>query len=267
MDRKYYFITGLPRAGSTLLVNLLNQHPDIYASNTSGLPELVRGVRDGWFNITSHQAMNSEQDFTMRKNTLRSLFDGYYAHREEAIIFDKSRAWGVYVNTLNEIFGKENVKFLACVRDMRAIVSSFEKLYRKTSALGNVIADRPIDTFQERIQYFTSPKSPIVSAYSALTEIKNRNCWDQVVLVPFEYLTSKPKESMEAVTNLLSLPEFIYNFHDIEQTEVEDDRFHGYKDLHKIRGSINEVKEDWDKVLGKEISDKLKVYNTFINYN
>ena len=39
--KQIHFITGLPRSGSTLLCNVLNQNPEFYAGSTSPLPALV----------------------------------------------------------------------------------------------------------------------------------------------------------------------------------------------------------------------------------
>jgi len=36
-----FFLSGLPRSGSTLLGSLLNQHPEIYATPTSPLADLL----------------------------------------------------------------------------------------------------------------------------------------------------------------------------------------------------------------------------------
>ena len=35
MNKKYYFMAGLPRAGSTLLSSLLNQNPNLYSGPSS----------------------------------------------------------------------------------------------------------------------------------------------------------------------------------------------------------------------------------------
>lgn len=35
--KKYYFISGLPRSGSTLLANILAQNPRFHATATSGI--------------------------------------------------------------------------------------------------------------------------------------------------------------------------------------------------------------------------------------
>ena len=43
-----HFLSSLPRSGSTLLASLLNQNPDVFASNTSNLCEVMGAVIDAW---------------------------------------------------------------------------------------------------------------------------------------------------------------------------------------------------------------------------
>ena len=42
---KLFFQSSLPRAGSTLLQNIFAQNPDMYATPTSGVLELVYAAR------------------------------------------------------------------------------------------------------------------------------------------------------------------------------------------------------------------------------
>ena len=46
MNKKYFFITGLPRTGNTLLSSLLNQNPDITATGDSVVPEIFYRVEE-----------------------------------------------------------------------------------------------------------------------------------------------------------------------------------------------------------------------------
>src|SRR4051794_4991565 len=56
--KKYCFISGLPRSGSTLLANLLAQNPRFHASATSGILDVVFGVRNHWDQLPQFQAMD-----------------------------------------------------------------------------------------------------------------------------------------------------------------------------------------------------------------
>jgi hypothetical protein len=41
MDKKIFYNASLPRAGSTLLQNILMQNPEIYSTPTSGIIEFL----------------------------------------------------------------------------------------------------------------------------------------------------------------------------------------------------------------------------------
>jgi sulfotransferase len=45
MVQKIFFQSSLPRAGSTLLQNVMGQNPDFYVTPTSGVLELVYAAR------------------------------------------------------------------------------------------------------------------------------------------------------------------------------------------------------------------------------
>ena len=48
MKQKLFFQSSLPRAGSTLLQNIVAHNPDFYSSPTSGLVDLMLGTRIGY---------------------------------------------------------------------------------------------------------------------------------------------------------------------------------------------------------------------------
>ena len=41
MKHKFFFYSGLPRAGGTMLASVMNQHPDLYVSPLSPTVELL----------------------------------------------------------------------------------------------------------------------------------------------------------------------------------------------------------------------------------
>ena len=90
--RRIYFVAGLPRSGSTLLCNLLMQNPRFYASATSGLCEVLRGLRDGWVNVPAMRAMPEEECRRVLLDTLRSVLWAYYEHVEQPVVFD-NQTW------------------------------------------------------------------------------------------------------------------------------------------------------------------------------
>ena len=61
MQKQFYFLSGLPRSGSTVLAAILNQHPDVHTSSTSGLLDVMFGTFQAWKSSMSAQADANKQ--------------------------------------------------------------------------------------------------------------------------------------------------------------------------------------------------------------
>ena len=61
MKQKLFFQSSLPRAGSTLLQNIVGQNPDFYVSPTSGLVDLMLGTRIGYNDNPESKASTPEE--------------------------------------------------------------------------------------------------------------------------------------------------------------------------------------------------------------
>ena len=70
MDNKQiFFQSSLPRAGSTLLQNIMGQNPDFYVTPTSGVLELVYAARKNYVESPEFKAQDPE--------TMRNAFNGF----------------------------------------------------------------------------------------------------------------------------------------------------------------------------------------------
>ena len=67
-DKRIYFLVGLPRSGSTLLANILAQHPRIHVTPTSGVVDMLVTVRNGWDrNASASPATGAKSSATPRR--------------------------------------------------------------------------------------------------------------------------------------------------------------------------------------------------------
>ena len=55
-----FYQSSLPRAGSTLLQNILAQNPDVYATPTSGVLELIFAARSNYTDSPEFKAQDAE---------------------------------------------------------------------------------------------------------------------------------------------------------------------------------------------------------------
>ena len=74
--KQYYFISGLPRSGSTLLSTILNQNSKFYADIDSPVQTLTKLSID----VISFDETNLVNSTQQRKNLMYGIFDGYYRH-------------------------------------------------------------------------------------------------------------------------------------------------------------------------------------------
>ena len=146
MNKTYHFISGLPRAGSTLLANILMQNPRFWAGPTSGILDVMFAVRNQWDKLVEFRAMDPEESEAAKLRVLRGILDAYYANVERPVIFDKSRGWLAYLEMAEAVLGRK-VKVLVPVRDLRDVLASFELLWRRTSATRQ-LAQEPANYFQ-----------------------------------------------------------------------------------------------------------------------
>jgi sulfotransferase len=131
MVKNIFFNASLPRAGSTLLQNILMQNPDIYSTPTSGVIELLSTARTLYSNGDAFKAQNPETMKSGFKNFCNKGFFGFYdGVTNRPYVIEKSRGWLGYQDFV-EFFMGEKPKIICMVRDLRSIFSSMEKNYRK----------------------------------------------------------------------------------------------------------------------------------------
>lgn len=249
--KTFHFISGLPRSGSTLLCNILLQNPRFHATSTSGVHEILLGIRNTWNDVLEFKATPNEK---AKFQVMRGIMDNFYEDVDRPIIFDKSRAWVAYIEMLEHLLGRK-VKILVPVRDIRDILASFELRWRETSKLGQTFQEKNnqprFQTLHERCNLHLEAEQPLGIAYRRIKDAIKRGYSDRMFIIDFDDLTSKPKETMQMVYDFIGEPYFEHDFNNVEQITKEDDSVHGFKDLHTIRNKVEPIPPRWPKVLGK----------------
>src|SRR5574343_106067 len=140
MVEKIFFQSSLPRAGSTLLQNILAQNSDFYVTPTSGVLELIYAARSNFTNSPEFKAQDAK---LMKDGFTRFCHDGIFgffnAITDKKYVLDKSRGWGVHYNFLNTFY--PNPKIICMVRDLRDIFTSFEVKFRENQHLDSGLVD------------------------------------------------------------------------------------------------------------------------------
>jgi sulfotransferase len=256
--KKFFFISGLPRAGSTLLCNILAQNDNVFVSKaTSGCHDVLFGIRNQWDKLIEHQAEGVNYD--QLKRVLQATLDNYHS-TDKNIVIDKGRGWLSLIEMAEFILGYVP-KIIVPVRNLSEILSSFEKLWRNStgSSQWNFEQNDYIksQTVEGRCDIWASGSQPVGLAYNRVKDAISRGYKNNLLFLEFDDLTSKPAQTLKTVYDYLELPYYQHNFNNVEQYTKEDDEgVHRIPNLHKIKPIVLPVPHDSDKILGKFLVEK-----------
>jgi sulfotransferase len=259
----------MPRSGSTLLQNILGNNPDIYATPTSGLIELLKESRKIYSSSPQFKAQDENQMKSAFLMYCRYGIEGYFnglTDRKYAI--DKSRGWAISYGFLKAFY--PNPKIICMVRDLREVVASMEKNYLKDPEKTEFQLEENLKAVNvgERITYWM--KTLPLNTLFKLQEVIRRGWGEQMLFIRFEDLVENPDRELRKVYKYLNLPYYQHDFNNIEQVTFEDDKFHGRYGDHKIEKSIKPVPNKAEALLGELICNQLyeknKWYFEYFNY-
>lgn len=254
-----YFVSCLPRSGSTLLMNILGQNPKHHVTPTSGLIEMFVSIKKNWKDYIEFKSEGLEIVKPRVENALAGLCHGFFQNElaQGKICFDKSRGWLQYIEDLESVL-KRKVQLLVCVRDIKDILISFEKVYRRRDIsynyhLGNDFFEA--QTFEGRSRLLLGNGSVLGLSIARLRDALHR-IPSRLTIVPYKALTSNPKGVMSNIHKFLDLPNYEYDFSNIKQVTQENDLYHGM-DLHIIKPTIQVEENQYDKYFSKKFANEI----------
>lgn len=259
-NKNIFFNSSMPRSGSTLLNNILNQNPLIHATPTDGVLELLFAARNNFTALPEFKA----QDKDLMLNAWRGFCLGAihgYAERlsDRPYICLKSRGYGYHIPWL-KAFLNEDPKILCCVRDIRAVFCSMEKIYQHTCEYQSEIINHSQlkgTSIEKRIDIWSS-SPPVGLSLDHFREMIRLKTIDKCHVVRYEDLAVSPDKELERIYSYLSLPNYKHDFNHVEQTTQEDDMAFGLSfDLHKIRPKVEPVEKDYVSILTRPVCDWL----------
>lgn len=270
MDKTIFFQSSLPRAGSTLLQNIIGQNPHFHVTPTSGIVDLIEGLSISFSQSTNFK---NEKNYDLCKesfyNFCKEGINGYYSNINKPYILDKNRDWLSHIHTLNKLYYKPKILFL--VRDLRSIFTSHEKYYIKDFVHRKSIESSynlpPNNTISDRIEIYK--EDPLKYSLRSLIEILNYKNSNNIHLVRFEDLCTNPQQTLDKIYSYLEIPSFKHNFNQVNQITYENDNFYLFGD-HKIKPQVTLPPKDWNRYIPSQILDNIyeeyKWYFQTFNY-
>lgn len=234
---------GLPRSGTTLLMNIIQQNPKIFTTATCPTPYLVSSAKETAQNVSEFIAMDQDQLNKCCSNFLQYGIQGWFsALTDKPVVFTKSRPWAEHLDTIFSL--NNNSKVLVILRDLRGIINSFEKLLNKytiwdPSYEGKKLRHTSID---ERIKIYCldnsgnlgRPLSFLPLVYEISTKRPN-----SFYFLRIEDFSNNPQGTMDSIYQWLGMETFQHDLNNIKQsTQFEHDTIYRSLVSHKTKSNF-----------------------------
>jgi sulfotransferase len=236
-----HFISGLPRAGSTLLAALLRQNPRFSAGMTSPVGSLFTAMAAA-MSQRNESAVFIDENQRMR--LLRACFESYYADiHPTRLVFDTNRLWTTKLTALARLFPQSRV--ICCVRNPAWVVDSIERLIRhnafEPSGIFNYDAG---GTVYSRVEGLSKGDGMVGFAWNALREAVFGGQADRLLLVRYETLTANPLHVLATIYELIGEVPFAHDPNHIEPAYdmIDFDVRLGTPGLHHVRSAVRAEK-------------------------
>jgi sulfotransferase len=250
MKKRYAFLAGLPRTGSTLLGTLLAQHPELHSTRTSAVRDIMRYPLGYFLGESPYFDLKdpNSQAWGIAKGVLFGAYEGI----DKTVIIEKDRGWAGEIPVLRRILG-EDPQIVAPVRSIPEIIASFMLISRKIGAKSKIedevaLANRESNAWTlSRViyeKYIYANYKVFKAAYEAHPE-----CF---LLVEYDDLVTNPDRTMKLVYTYLDVPHWAPSKDGLTNPNPEADEVYGMPGLHFIRPELKRVSPPAEEILGKD---------------
>ena len=254
---QFICLSGLPRAGSTLLSAILSQNPLIHAEGNSAVCQLMWDTQQSCLTSSKEQLLANGREKTTVHDLISQIPHTYYKNSSEKIVVDKCRSWTIQANIdmLHKYIDK-NYKIIILERSITDIVKSFVKLYKKNGSHDNITD----------IEYklLTPNSEPIMRSISGVNWAKKNNQNNHFLFINYEDLINNAKETIEKIYKFCEWAPFTHNFNEVSCKYPEDDSVYGLKGMHNIHHKV--AKRENNVVLSNKTSERCAKIDTLMGY-
>ncbi len=253
----FFFLSSIPRSGSTLLGAILNQNPALFVTPTSPLLDLLNHTEESFKKITQVHAWS---DPMQKINVCRGMFHSIYQHIPRPIVIDKHRGWIKNVPTLNMILGYPP-KFIYPVRDLAEVVASFLILVQRArekeqaNFVDRELAERRLPhTLANSCQVIVDNVKEHFESFRFALE----RCPELIHVVEYNDLMREPDRVIDGIYGFLGLAPYFHEFDNIQPMIEEDDQFWGLEGLHTIRPQLKRTSPHPAEVIGEQSYESIR---------
>ena len=249
--KQFVMMSGLPRSGSSVLCSILNQHPDIHASTTSPVIELIEIVHANWKHLSSCYINSNPSQYT---NMIHGLCLGAYEHINESLIIDKNRLWPKHGKLMNSVLGHKP-KMIITVRDIPEILASYilliNKNFNNTTFIDQDLIDNNIIVNNKnrcKLLWETYINVPYNN-----TRVGFNSPDIDVCIVTYNQIVNNSQETVDRICKFLNIDTYSVDLNNIQGMNENDDYHGGIIGLHEVRPIMKRTSPPPSEVIGHEL--------------
>ncbi len=263
-------LTGMPRAGSTLLQNVFNQNPKLHVTSTSPLCQVLSVAAHAWSNSPEIKGLLMEDkalwDGRM-KDSLVALASTWWQFDGQEVM-DKSRGWMNNVLVFKHLWPKGHM--IVMVRDLRNIFASVLKQHSKNPILDEAVVPLGKNIIQKAETLFASGGIIGQSAFGVMN-VLNQKQLKGVTFVQCETFQAQPAMVMGQLYAEMKLESFTHDFKNVKNTAKDPDALYLNKYPHEGCGKVkpgdpDEWKKWFDPRIAQMVMQKFPGYNQAFGY-
>ena len=254
-----FFLSGLPRSGSTLLGSIIGQNKAFTVTPTSPLLDLLCFTNDAF--ATLQQQYTFDVD-AVSHNVYHGMIQGYFKNVTTDYVLDKHRGHPKNIKPLS-IYVTSNPRVVCTVRPVAEIIASYIKLMNQNPGENNFVDDH-LNRIGEAItvssrakclweHYISDPYNSMVYGLQTYR--------DHLLIVEYDDIVKNTAAVLDRVYDFLGVERYSHNLDGIHNyCSEEKDVAWGMKDLHLIRPQIQKTSTPPHEILGAFLTE---YYNQF----
>ena len=264
--KKFYFMAGLPRAGSTLLSTLLNQNPRIYSGPSSPILGAMYTAHE---NFIGNELYTGYPKPDAANKIVGSIIDNWYYDIEKPVVIDKNRAWCARVPFI-EGYIKQEAKIIVPVRRIDEILASILTMIKRNPFKDGQPRINFVDEYlvknnipindETRCQHLLNPDGIIWESLNATKVGVDEGHGDKFHYVDYNDLITDPQGQLNEIYEFLGEDSFPHSFDNLSNQHREDDiTTYGLGDMHEVHSKLEKTSSDPSTVLPSSI---IELYNS-----
>ena len=210
--KKYYFLSGLPRAGNTLLGSILNQNKSISMTANSTVCEMLYRIESIKYQIPAFVNFPDSKSFD---NVSKNILKNYYSEWKSRYIIDRS-CWGTPENLeMLKNYCPNDIKIIVLTRNLNEVLASFIKWSQENP--NNFLKHYP--STEEKCDFLMNPNGQIIKQlYSYHNLIKPENQKYSLV-IDYEDLVNDTEKQIQRIYDFLKIRRYKHQYINLSQLQ------------------------------------------------